>query len=299
VLRASVIMPCFNHATFLRDSVNGILQQTEADLELIIVDDCSSDNSWDVIRSVADSDPRIRAIRHERNQGASRSRNDALQVAKGEFIGFCDADDIWEPDKLRIQVNLLQNHPKYDLVYCDTTIIDENGLPTNQRFSALFPPPKLASGWLFGELVLRNFINIQSVLMRNQCVQRVGHFDERIKWVEDWSYWIRVSHDHQFLYSQEPLARYRVHRKSTSVVQKRGYRFNRYKVFKKTLRGYADISRCMKADILYKMGVELYALGKIRAGRRLFLNAIRLAIGDRRAYKTLGKALFRMITGRA
>lgn len=292
-------MPCFNHARFLKDSVNGILHQTEADLELIIVDDYSSDNSWEVIRSLADGDPRIRSIRHERNQGASRSRNDALRVAKGEFIGFCDADDIWEPNKLRIQVNLLQNHPKYDLVYCDTAIIDENGLPTNQRFSALFPPPEPASGRLFGELVVRNFINIQSVLMRRECMQRVGQFDERIKWVEDWSYWIRVSRDHQLFYSQEPLASYRVHSKSTSVVQKRGYRFNRYKVFKKTLREYVDLSQSAKADILYRMGVDLYVLGKMRAGRLLFRQAIQAAIGDVRAFNTLGKSLFRMITGRS
>src|SRR5208282_5961872 len=120
---ASVIMPCFNHARFLRESVNAILQQTFTDFELIIVDDCSSDDSWELIRSVADRDSRIRAFKHDHNQGASKSRNDALRVARGSFIGFCDSDDIWEPEKLRIQVNFLQNNLEYDLVYCDTMIV--------------------------------------------------------------------------------------------------------------------------------------------------------------------------------
>lgn len=285
-------MPCFNHARFLRESVDGILRQTYSDLELIIVDDCSSDNSWEVIRGVAESDPRIRALKHERNQGASKSRNDALCAAKGAFIGFCDADDIWDPQKLGVQVDFLQKNPEYDLVYCDTVIIDENGAPTGQRFSEWFPPPANASGELFGELVIRNFINIQGVLMRKECGKQ---FDERIKWVEDWWYWIRVSHDHRISYSQEPLAKYRVHSKSTSVVQKRGYRFNRYKVFKRILREYGDISPGAKAEIFYKMGVDLYDLGKRRASRRMFRNAIDAATRDLRAFNTLCKAMARMI----
>jgi glycosyltransferase involved in cell wall biosynthesis len=288
-------MPCFNHAQFLRDSVGGILWQTYTDFELIIVDDGSSDNSWEIIQGFAGCDPRIRAFRHESNLGASKSRNDALRVAQGKFIGFCDADDIWEPDKLRVQVNLLQNQPEFDVVYCDTIIVDENGLPTEQRFSECFPPPKPASGWLFRKLIRRNFMNTQSVLMRNECLERVGHFDEDLKVLEDWWYWIRVSRNHRLLYSPEPLARYRVHSKNTNVGHNRAYPINRYKVYKRVLRKYADISRCAKASILYEMGVELYGLGKKRAGQLLLRNAIKVAIRDVRAIKTMGKALARMV----
>src|ERR1017187_4327252 len=100
--KVSVIMPCFNHARFVVESVSGILAQTHPDLELIIVEDCSSDNSWDVIRSLTAKDSRIKVIRHERNQGVSKSRNDGLCMATGQFIAFCDADDVWEYDKLRV-----------------------------------------------------------------------------------------------------------------------------------------------------------------------------------------------------
>src|SRR5437879_5335794 len=99
----SVIMPCFNHGRFVKESVNGVLGQTHGDLELVIIDDCSSDKSWQIISGIARDDPRIKAIRHARNEGVAKSRNDGLRVAKGEFIAFCDADDIWDQGKLKFQ----------------------------------------------------------------------------------------------------------------------------------------------------------------------------------------------------
>jgi glycosyltransferase involved in cell wall biosynthesis len=292
---ASVIMPCFNHARFLRDSANGILGQSEPDLELIIVDDCSSDDSWEIIQAIAKLDHRVKAIRHPRNEGASRSRNDGLRVAMGKFIGFCDADDIWERNKLRVQIELLQANTDYHVAYCDTVIVDENGLATGQRFSQRYAPPTNPCGRLFPELIRRNFINMQSVLLRKECVARVGSFDEGIKWVEDWWYWVKMSRHYQFLYSPEILAKYRVHRKSTNVMQKRGYCLNRYKVFKRVLRDFADLPGPAKAEIFYQMGCELYALGKGRAARHLFWDSIWAGGTDPRAFNILWRAAARMI----
>jgi teichuronic acid biosynthesis glycosyltransferase TuaG len=288
-------MPCFNHGRFLRKSVNGVLGQSHENLELIIIDDGSSDNSWEEIKRFAAEDSRIIALRHERNQGVSKSRNDGLQVATGEFIAFCDADDIWERKKLKSQLDLLRSNLAYDVAYCDALIIDENGLPTGKRFSELLFLPRIPSGWLFRKLIGHNFINTQSVLMRKECVQSTGHFDEDLKVLEDWWYWIRLSHHHRFLYSRELLGRYRMHANSTYVGQKRRYCFSRYKVFKRVLREYADISRCAKANILYKMGVDLYGLGKKRASRLLLRNAIEIAVRDIRAFNILGKALARIV----
>src|SRR5688572_14817426 len=237
----SVIMPCFNHARFVADSVQSILRQSHRELELIVTDDCSSDASWDVIRQLAAGDSRIKAIRHERNQGASKSRNDGLRAATGEFIGFCDADDMWEPGKLEFQLTQLRENSDRDIAFCDSVIIDEQGAPTGRRFSELFPVPKANSGGqLFPELLARNFINMQSVLMRKSCV-RTGCFDEQIKWVEDWWYWVRLSRDHRFVYSDQPLARYRVHSGSTNRVRKRSSGVNRFKVFHRILDEFDDL----------------------------------------------------------
>jgi len=294
--KVSVIMPCFNHARFVAESANSILGQTEQDLELIIVDDCSSDNSWEVIQAVAQGDQRVRMMRHDQNRGASRSRNDGLQAARGEFVGFCDADDIWEPQKLRAQLDLLQQFKEYPVVYCDATIVDETGMPTGQRFSQRYSPPLNPSGRLFSDLIHQgNFINMQSVLLRRECVDQVGYFDEGIKWVEDWWFWIRISHKHPFRYDPRALARYRVHSKSTNAVQKRGYGINRYWVFKRVLQEYPDLPPMAKADIRYQMGVELLKLNKVQAGRRFMLKALRLTVLNHCAPKIFAKATLRIL----
>lgn len=288
-------MPCFNHARFVVESAKAVLCQTHANLELIIVDDYSTDHSWQLIQCLAMDDFRVRPLRHEVNQGASKSRNDGLRAAAGEFIAFCDADDIWEPGKLKCQMDLLANNPAYDVVYCDTVIIDENGLPMGQRFRDQFPPPRSASGYLFRDLVKRNFINMQSVLMRKQCFQGVGYFDETVKWVEDWWYWIRISRGHRFLYTPEPLARYRVHSQSTGFTQKRGYHINRFKVFRRILLECTDLPSSSRAEIFYKMGVDLCQLGKRMAGRRLLWHAVEISMTDVRSLGTFCRAVRRLI----
>lgn len=287
-------MPCFNHARFLMESAKSVLRQTHADLELIITDDCSSDNSWDVMTGLASHDQRVSLIRHERNRGLPKSRNDGLQVVKGEFIAFCDSDDIWESNKLETQVNSLEQNPEDDIVYCDTLIIDANGLLTGQRFSDIYPLPGTPYGWLFEELVRGNFINVQSALMRKRCLQSVDHFDEDLGVLEDWWYWVQLSRDHRFLYLKQPLARYRVHGESMTATKRRCFPVTRVKIFRRMLEKYTDLSRRAKADIFYDMGVDLCQLGRYRMGRRLLSKAIRLSFGDARTFARLCKATMRI-----
>lgn len=292
---ASIIMPCFNHGRFVEESTQAILGQTYADLELIIVDDCSTDSSWAVIQTLARKDPRIRAIRHEINQGAARSRNDGMRFANGEFIGFCDADDVWETTKLERQTNLLQNHPEFDVTYGDSIIIDEHGAPTGERFSHRFRPPHASSGWLFPRLLTRNFVNMQTVLMRRECFHRMGGFAEDIKWVEDWSYWITLSHAYRFLYKPAALSRYRVHAHSSNIVQRRSAAFNRIKVLRRILRTYPGLPLTARADILRNIGGELYDLGKPRAGRRLLWRVVGLIWPDPRTALCRARAFLRIL----
>jgi glycosyltransferase involved in cell wall biosynthesis len=292
--KVSVIVPCFNHARFLDDSISSILGQSYTDLELIIVDDCSTDASWQAIEKFASCDPRVKGLRHEQNKGLSRSRNDGLRVASGDFIGFCDSDDAWEPEKLAIQLDFLQNNPDYGVAYSDANIIDENGKPTGKRFSDLFPLPTRSSGWLFPELAKRNFINIQSVVMREECVQRVGLFDEGVEWIQDWWYWVQLSREYRFSYCEIPLGRYRMHSNSTNLIHQRAYSTNRLKVFRRILQNYGEISSRVKADIVYEMGVDLCRLGKLGFGKRFFWAAMLLAMRDPKSFQRFCKAAFRV-----
>jgi len=288
-------MPCYNHAQFVAESVKGVLNQSEQDIELIIVDDCSTDNSWYLIEGLANKDARVRPIKHPKNLGASKSRNDGLRAASGKFIGFCDADDVWESDKLRVQIELLETSSGYGATYCDSIIIDGAGAQTGARYSELFPPPKKASGMLFNELLGRNFINMQSVLMRRECLQDVGYFDEKIKWVEDWWYWIRVSRNHSFVYLPQVLGKYRVHSNSTNVMQRYGYSVNRFKVFHRILDEFDDLTEIVKAKIICHIGVELHSIGKHRFGHRFLWSCAQVAFKSRGASVQLGKSLFHLM----
>jgi glycosyltransferase involved in cell wall biosynthesis len=284
---ASIIMPCYNAARFVQDSVDGILRQSFQDFELIIVDDASKDNSPDVLRNLAGRDARIRLITHDKNRGASSSRNDGIRAARGDYIAFCDADDLWEPGKLKSQIELLSGNAEYDITYCDSQIIDETGALIGQLFSDQFPPPRNPSGDLFEELCTRNFINMQTVLIRRKSVDRDIFFDEGIKWVEDWWQWIRLSRKHRFLYANRSLAQYRVHQQSTGFTQKRGISSNRWKVCKRNLRAHPDMSIRLQALLWYQMGVELSFLKRRRLARRFIWQAARLGLNGGSSFRSL------------
>lgn len=272
--KASIIMPCYNHAAFINDAVNSILNQSCPDLELIVVDDHSRDESAAILRSLGKADSRLKLVFHEHNQGASRSRNAGLKLAQGEYVGFCDADDLWKSDKLARQIQLFEKWPDCDVTYCDSEIIDESGRFTGEYFSHQFPPPTPATGDLFEVLCSRNFVNMTTVMVRRQEVGARLLFDESIKWVEDWWQWIRLSRYHRFLYEPVALAAYRVHPASTGFTQKTGISRNRWKVGRRNLRAHPDMPARLMALVWYQMGMELCALGKRTLGCRFLSKAL-------------------------
>src|SRR6202162_3210811 len=247
----SIIIPCFNHAAFVGEAIESILAQSMGDLELIVVDDCSRDNSKEVIEKFVAWDLRVRSIYHEVNQGISPTRDDAIRVASGQYLAFCDADDVWMPTKLARQLDLLEKHPEHDVAYSDAAIINESGIETGARFSDQFPIPGNGSGRLFDLLCTRNFINIQTAILRRECIADAGYFadGEGIKLVDDWWFWLRVSFRHSFIYTDELLAKYRVHQMSTGIVQRPAYKVNRIKLFHRILRDYPAVPSKTKSEI--------------------------------------------------
>ena len=118
----SVIMPSWNTSNFIAESIQSVINQTYENWELIIVDDCSTDNTDDVVAKFTDK--RIRYFKNEKNSGAALSRNRALREARGEWIAFLDSDDLWNPDKLEHQINFMNEHG-YTLSYTEYEKIDE------------------------------------------------------------------------------------------------------------------------------------------------------------------------------
>jgi glycosyltransferase involved in cell wall biosynthesis len=183
--RVSVVMAVFNAAPFLRESIGSILAQTYRDFELIAVDDASSDDSLSVLKSF--DDPRIRLLRHERNQGASISRNEAISMARGEFIAIMDADDICASTRLERQVAFLDSHSKVGLIGCgvyetvDTSgeVLHTSRLPIDNKEIQ----HSLIHEWCFLH---------SSVMFRKVLFEIVGGYTQAFEPVEDHDFVLRL-----------------------------------------------------------------------------------------------------------
>jgi glycosyltransferase involved in cell wall biosynthesis len=253
-------MPVFNYASYVGASITSVLNSTEENLELIVVDDGSTDDSRAIIKAAAARDERVKPIFNEKNLGISASRNAALKIAEGTFIAFCDADDLWLPRKLESQLELLLQAPDADIAYGNSKIINDAGAETGALFSERFPVPGSGNGNLFPTLCVRNFINTQTVLLRRSVLRPEDLFDVNIQYGEDWLFWTRLARRCEFAYSPEPLGFYRVHEKnSSSGQQSEGRARNRVKVYLEILR-LPDLPRGILSQVFYHMGVALTSL---------------------------------------
>jgi len=123
----SIITPLHNSEEFIKDTIDSVLLQTYTNWEMILVDDCSTDNSVEIVERIIGDNPKIKLIKHENNVGSAQSRNAALEVASGRFIAFLDSDDIWYPDKLENQVEFMLKR-RVPISFTSYELIDENGV---------------------------------------------------------------------------------------------------------------------------------------------------------------------------
>ena len=278
----SVIMPVFNYEQYVRDSMASVLNSTEKNLELIVVDDGSTDDDlkWIISAAMAEDD-RVEGIFHKTNLGISASRNDALKAAKGEYIAFCDADDLWLPEKLEKQLELLTRNPEADIAYGDSKIINDKGEETGALFSARFPVPGSGSGNLFPTLCVRNFINTQTVLLRRSILGAEDLFDVNIQYGEDWLFWTRLARTASFIYTPEVLGFYRVHEGNSTSGESQGVIRNRIKVYLATLHFCEHVPRGVLSQVFYHLGVGLSRLKEEEVEAQVFNH-----YSARRAFKS-------------
>ena len=208
----TVIALCFNHARFLRECLNSIAAQTLQDFQLIVTDDCSKDDSADLIRDwLATHRPDAIFIRHSQNAGLCKTLNEALSHARGEFISMIATDDAWEPNKIDLQLALMcRQSANVAVVYADASRMDEAGQRLERDFiEAHTPECSRPSGKIFSDLANRNFIPAMATLIRRQTLIDVGGYDERLTY-EDYDMWLRLAARYDFVYCPSVLARYRI-----------------------------------------------------------------------------------------
>ena len=215
----TVLALCYNHARFLQDCLDSIAAQTTQDFQLIIADDCSKDESANMIEAwLTEHRPEAVFIRHTCNVGLCKTLNEALSHVKAEFICMIATDDVWEPNKIERQLALMrQQSTAVAVVYSDASRMDEAGVRLEPDFiQAHTPDCTRPSGNIFAELANRNFIPAMSTLIRYQALLEVGRYDERLSY-EDYDMWLRLAARYDFVYCPGLLARYRI--VGTSVVR--------------------------------------------------------------------------------
>jgi len=228
----SVIIPAYNAEKTIEEAVDSVLSQTYGNLEVIVVDDCSTDGTIRLLEDLAGKDPRVRVFSNDSNVGVLKTRLAAVHASFGKWIAFLDSDDIWEKDKLEKQVKLQQETASY-LVYTGTGYIGKNGNPLPYE---LHVPTEVA----YKKLLKQNVISNSSVLVMKDVFLHYTPVSEDEKDMhEDFACWLSIlKNGHKVSGIDEPLVKYRVSNESmtgnkfhAAILNWRTYRFIGLNVF--------------------------------------------------------------------
>lgn len=202
----SVVMPVYMGAQYIRNSIDSVLTQTHVNLEFIIVDDCSPDDSNEIIERYLSKDDRVRYIRHQRNTGCASARNTGMEQSRGRFIAFIDQDDLWINRKLEKQLKYLEN-TKTELSCCGVSFVDKKGRVTHKNSY-----PKdfhlLSRNERIKFLINRNIIDsFSTIIMDRSVLSEVGYLDKNIYGNEDFDYWLRIVDKHAISFDDDVLVK--------------------------------------------------------------------------------------------
>jgi glycosyltransferase involved in cell wall biosynthesis len=198
----SVVMATYNMARFIREAIDSVFAQTYPNWELQVIDDGSTDETRTLVAPYL-SDPRVR-YQYQENHGQTRAKNTGIRASRGDFIGFLDADDLWLPKKLELQLDLFRHNPSAAIVYSPYFCIDTDRIPLPTHI------PRLFRGQISGRLLIENCVGFCSVLVKRQCFDTLGVFDETYRMGIDYELWLRFSTRYRFDYLREPTALYRI-----------------------------------------------------------------------------------------
>jgi len=206
--KVSVVIPTYNLSNMVGDTINSVLRQTEPDLEVIVVDDGSTDNTRAVVKGIGDS--RVKYF-YKDNSGTPSSYNYGFSKTKGRYVAFLDHDDLWPENYLQIMLSHLENNSEFGAAYSPITVLYPDGSKIKS-----YRIPKGKSGWLTADLFKRNFIWNSATVIRRSILENFG-FDESLRiGCEDRDYFLRLSARTQFLFVRDIEAIRREHKKNLS-----------------------------------------------------------------------------------
>ena len=275
----SVVVPTYNHSQYVLQALDSAFAQTFGDYEVIVVNDGSPDDTQEVLGPLVTAG-QIRYI-EQANHGQAAARNVGIAAARGEFIALLDDDDLWPPDKLEWQVEVLRSTPEAVLVYGSAEMMgDQEG--------GLYPLDNGPRGWVQDVLRYKTFIlSPGQALIRRQAIIDAGGFDESIWGADDWDLYIRMARTASFEYRFRTALKYRLHASNASRDQRRLYD-NVYKMLVKNYGpprqgrgmaswvGHGRQSRKAYFAIMLEYAGKMQAQGEYAAARKLVMDALRL-----------------------
>jgi glycosyltransferase involved in cell wall biosynthesis len=214
----SVICLCYNHERFVEEALQSVLHQTYKNIQLVVVDDASTDKSSNVISTVLRQNPSIQFLQLRQNEGNCKAFNKALKLTKGDFIIDFATDDVMMPDKIERQVAFFQLLRKdYGVVFTDAIYIDSEGEHLRDHFNYLFQKHLIdfiPEGDVYRDVLTTYFIPSPSMMMRREVIEALNGYDEELSY-EDFDFWIRSSRICKYAYLNEKLIKIR--RKAQSM----------------------------------------------------------------------------------
>ena len=204
----SIVMPAYNAENYVAESIESVLAQSYTDYEFLILDDCSTDHTLQIIDQYAAKDNRIVVIKNKQNLGVAETRNRGFQAARGKWIALIDSDDVWVRDKLKKKMGFIQNHPNAFLTYTASQFMDMQG----NRYSYVMHADKQID---YHTLLRKNLISCSSVIVDRSLMISVGMANDDIS--EDHAAWLKILKKISYAYGlDEPLLVYRISKTSRS-----------------------------------------------------------------------------------
>ncbi len=276
--KVSVIIPTYNYGKYIEKAIDSVFAQTYRDFEIIVVDDGSTDNTREIIETRYKD--KVRYF-YQKNKGAPAARNKGIKESRGEYLAFLDADDWFAPENLKYKVKVLDNNTDIGWIYSDWYYIDEKGEIIDKASNRYSFHDRKLEGDISSELFSGgNYITTDSVLLRKQCFEKVGGFDEILPAFQDYELWLRVSLCFEVNFINEVLVYYLVHPNSISS-QKINHSKASIEIAKKHetvfIQKLGKIRwKRLKADKYNHWGLRALEIEHYREARIVFLQSIKL-----------------------
>lgn len=277
----SIVMPCYNAEAYLPISIGSVLAQTRSDWELVIVDDGSTDLSWQTLQRFAAQDNRIR-IFQQVNAGAAAARNRALREARGTYVAFLDSDDTWHPEFLEAMVTVLDADPTAGIAYCGWQNVGLGGGRDDP-----FIPPEYENENKIESLLGGCRWPIHGALVHSQLIREAGCFDETLSSCMDFDLWLRLGTSHRLVRVPRVLAYYHHHGGEQITRNKARIAMNHWRAQQKFLTAHPGIDtslgksrvRDLTIGELLKRGYACYWQRDLPAARQIFRTVMKQGYG--------------------